>query len=94
VHSFAAFRLASTSVRDIGASTPQMNEAAIQTMDSLRYLGFEPDPTVISDGTPGLSFNFGNLKLNASSCLKSAGRGNSSFRWRSINVAHSGRSAL
>ena len=69
MHSFAAFRLASTSVRDIGASTPQMDEAAIQTMDLLRCLGFEPDPTVISDGTPGLSFNFGNLKLNASSCL-------------------------
>src|SRR5258706_16451156 len=33
VHSFAAFRLASTSVRDIGANTPQMDEAAIQTMD-------------------------------------------------------------
>lgn len=46
-----------------------MDEDVIPTMDLLRCLGFEPDPTVISDGIPGLSFNFGNLKLKASSCL-------------------------
>jgi hypothetical protein len=46
-----------------------IDEATVSTMDSLRCLGFQPDPTVISDGTPGLSFNFGNLKLKASSCL-------------------------
>ncbi len=44
-------------------------EAAFPTMDSLRCLGFQPDPTVVSDGCPGLSFDFGNLTLRASSCL-------------------------
>jgi hypothetical protein len=29
-------------------------------------LGFQPDSNVISDGEPGLSFDFGNLKLSAS----------------------------
>jgi hypothetical protein len=38
-------------------------------MDILRGLGFQSDPTVISDGYPGLSFDFGNLTLRASSCL-------------------------
>ncbi len=46
-----------------------MDEATVPTMDSLRRLGFQPDPTVVSDGCPGLSFDFGNLTLQASSCL-------------------------
>ena len=46
-----------------------MDEATIITMDSLRDLGFQPDPTIVSDGCPGLSFDFGNLTLRASSCL-------------------------
>jgi len=46
-----------------------MDEATLQTMDILRGLGFQSDPTVISDGYPGLSFDFGNLTLRASSCL-------------------------
>jgi hypothetical protein len=41
-------------------------DPTIPTMDALRCLGFQPDPSVISDGTPGLSFDFGNLKLKAS----------------------------
>ncbi len=46
-----------------------MDESTFPTMDSLRCLGFRPDPTVVSDGCPGLSFDFGNLTLRASSCL-------------------------
>src|SRR6266404_5802413 len=46
-----------------------MDEATVLTMDSLRCLGFRPDPTVLSDGCPGLSFDFGNLTLRASSCF-------------------------
>jgi hypothetical protein len=46
-----------------------MDEAAVLTMDSLRCLGFQPDPTVISDGYPGLTFDFGNLTLRAGCCL-------------------------
>jgi hypothetical protein len=46
-----------------------MAEATIPTMDSLRCLGFQPDPTIVSDGYPGLSFDFGNLTLRASSCV-------------------------
>jgi hypothetical protein len=46
-----------------------MYEATVSTMDSLRCLGFQPDPTVVSDGRPGLCFDFGNLTLQASSCL-------------------------
>jgi hypothetical protein len=46
-----------------------MDEDTVPTMDSLRCLGFQPDPTVFSDGCPGLSFDFGNLTLRASSCL-------------------------
>jgi hypothetical protein len=45
-----------------------MDEVTV-TMDSLRCLGFRPDPTVVSDGCPGLSFDFGNITLRASSCL-------------------------
>lgn len=47
-----------------------MNDAAsIITWDVLRDLGFEPDATVISDVTPGLSFDFGTFKLSASSVV-------------------------
>ena len=44
-------------------------ETSVETGDALLELGFQPDPTVISDGYPGLSFNFGNLTLRACSCL-------------------------
>jgi len=43
-----------------------MDEATIPTWHILRSLGFQPDSNVISDGEPGLSFDFGNLKLSAS----------------------------
>lgn len=46
-----------------------MNEATIPTWNLLRSLGFRPDPAVISDDEPGLSFDFGNLKLSASCVL-------------------------
>jgi hypothetical protein len=45
-----------------------MDEATVFTMDSLRCLGFQPDPTVVSEGGPGLSFDFGNLTVHASCC--------------------------
>ena len=45
------------------------HEATISTMDALRSLGFQHDPRVVSDECPGLSFDFGNLALQASSCL-------------------------
>lgn len=38
----------------------------LATWNLLQELGFQPDPTVWSDNNPGLSFDFGNLKLNAS----------------------------
>lgn len=43
-------------------------EAAFPTMDLLRGLGFQDDAEIIPDGGPGLSFDFGNLMLRASSC--------------------------
>lgn len=47
-----------------------MNDAdSIIIWDVLRDLGFEPDAKVMSDGTPGLSFDFGNFKLSASSVV-------------------------
>jgi hypothetical protein len=46
------------------------DEAIILTMDLLRSLGFQPgSQSHISDEYPGLSFDFGNLTLRASSCL-------------------------
>jgi hypothetical protein len=45
-----------------------IDEATVPTMDSLRCLGFQSDPAVISTGGPGLSFDFGNLRLSASCC--------------------------
>ena len=38
----------------------------INTRELLLSLGFVEDPNVISDDPPGLSFDFGNLKLEAS----------------------------
>jgi len=46
-----------------------INEATVSTMDSLRYLGFQPNSRVISDDYPGLTFDFGNVTLRASNCL-------------------------
>ena len=44
-----------------------MNESAsISTWNLLPELGFAPDSKVVSDIMPGLSINFGNLKLSAS----------------------------
>ena len=45
------------------------HEATISTMDVLRSMVFQHDPGVISDESPGLSFDFGNLALRASRCL-------------------------
>lgn len=45
------------------------NANAIATWDVLRSLGFEPDPGVMSDEKPGLSYDFGNFKLAASHVL-------------------------
>src|SRR6202035_2383414 len=43
-----------------------MNEAeTIAVWDVLKEFGFSPDPMVISDDMPGLSFDFGNFKLSA-----------------------------
>jgi hypothetical protein len=43
-----------------------MNEATIPTWNLLPSLGFQPDSTVVfSDIRPGLSLDFGNLKLSA-----------------------------
>lgn len=46
----------------IGMSGP----SPVSTWDLLRTLGFAEDQTVISDRQPGLSVDFGNLKLSAS----------------------------
>jgi hypothetical protein len=46
-----------------------IDEATVSTMDSLRCLGFQPDPKVISEEYPGLTLDFGNLRLRASCCL-------------------------
>ena len=40
--------------------------APIKSEDVLRRLGFREDNSVLSDGSPGLSFEFGNFKLEAS----------------------------
>jgi hypothetical protein len=45
----------------IGTSEP----SRVSTWAMLRALGFSEDQTVISDLRPGLSFDFGNLKLSA-----------------------------
>lgn len=49
---------------------PIMNqELRVSTWELLRSIGFEADPEVMSDVMPGLSFDFGNLKLSASCVL-------------------------
>jgi hypothetical protein len=45
------------------------NASPISTCDALIDLGFQPDADVISDEGPGLSFDFGNFRLSASSIL-------------------------
>ena len=42
------------------------NASHVATEDVLRALGFEVDLAVMSDGAPGLSFDFVNFKLEAS----------------------------
>ena len=39
------------------------------TWDALRELGFDFDSNVVSDAAPGLSYDFGNFKLDALSCI-------------------------
>src|ERR1035441_2250034 len=47
-----------------------MNTAdKVSTWDVLRDFGFQLDSKVISDQNPGLSFDFGNFKLSASSLM-------------------------
>lgn len=47
-----------------------MNEAeTIATWDVLKDFGFEPDSSIFSDITPGLTCDFGNFKLQASCCI-------------------------
>lgn len=45
---------------------PTDNLRFLKTEDVLRALGFKVDDNVLSDGGPGLSFDFGNFKLEAS----------------------------
>lgn len=40
------------------------DEQTIETFEALQQLGFKPDPRVMSDLHPGLSYDFGNFKLN------------------------------
>jgi len=47
----------------------QNENGTISTWDGLMELGFLPDEEVISDIKPGLSFDFGNFKVSASSCM-------------------------
>src|SRR6266436_5734968 len=42
------------------------HQTTIETRDALFGLGFQPDEKVVSDVSPGLSFDFGNFKLSAS----------------------------
>lgn len=42
----------------------------VRTMDVLRSMGFQTDTTVISDDGPGLSANFGGLRLTAGAYCK------------------------
>ncbi len=44
---------------------PMNDPSSIATWDALLELGFAPDPGVRSDPMPGLSFDFGNVKLSA-----------------------------
>jgi len=42
------------------------SKPSILTWDLLRSLGFQDDPSVLSDTGPGLSYNFGEFKVSAS----------------------------
>jgi hypothetical protein len=42
---------------------------SIATMDALRIFGFVPDSDVMSDGCPGMSYDFGGFKLTAGQFL-------------------------
>jgi hypothetical protein len=52
--------------QEIAANLPSEKLPNVATEDVLRVLGFEVDSNVLSDGMPGLSFDFGNFKLEAS----------------------------
>jgi hypothetical protein len=52
--------------KDLGIGESNANPAPVATEDILRALGFHDDPSVISDELPGMSFDFGNFKLEAS----------------------------
>jgi|SRR5882672_7251782 len=45
------------------------HQETIETRDALFGLGFQPDEKVLSDVSPGQSFDFGNFTLRASCCL-------------------------
>jgi hypothetical protein len=49
-----------------GANELHEKHFALATMEVLIRLGFQVDSNVLSDGAPGLSFDFGNFKLEAS----------------------------
>lgn len=54
----------------LNESYPIMSQnLSVSTWELLRGIGFEDDPEVMSDVRPGLSFDFGNLKLSASCVL-------------------------
>ncbi len=50
-------------------STESTVQSGIATWDLLLSLGFLVDPALISDSKPGLSYDFGILKLEASHVL-------------------------
>jgi hypothetical protein len=45
------------------------NLITTSTWEVLKEFGFLPDPTVVSDHRPGLSFDFCNFKLSASAVM-------------------------
>jgi len=70
LNSSAAFRPAWTFIRSTVAKGNAMNEATIPTWNLLPSLGFRPDSTVhFSEIHPGLSLDFGNLKLSAAALI-------------------------
>ena len=49
---------------------PQENSVSrVPTRQVLRALGFRDDPGVLSDEPPGLSFDFGDFKIEASQLM-------------------------
>ena len=70
LNSSAAFRPAWTFIRSTLVKGNTMNEATIPTWNLLPSLGFRPDSTVhFSEVHPGLSLDFGNLKLSAAALI-------------------------